>query len=150
MYIYIYMYTLFDTLISNFQSARLNNKKYWILNKKFVSILCYLPAEEEEEEEEEEEKEEEKDVTLSMQRANRYWYNKAEYKLKMQSIKVTYPCCKFGFEYAFKQRDKYITKWRSVQNMHSFEANVVTILWEEKIQIVRFAVWLCMYVYMVI
>jgi len=66
----------------------------------------------------------------------------------MRSINVTYPCYKFGFEYAFKQRDKNITKWRSVQNINSFEANIVTMLWEEKDQFVWFAVWLCMYVCM--
>jgi len=49
----------------------------------------------------------------------------------MLLIKVTYPCCKFGFEYAFKQREENITKRRSVQNMHSFDTNIVTILWEE-------------------
>jgi len=58
----------------------------------------------------------------------------------MLLIKVTYPCCKFGFEYAFKQREKNITKWRSVQNMNSFDANIVTILWEEKFQTIRFTV----------
>jgi len=29
--------------------------------------------------------------------------------------------------------------------MHSFNANIVTILWEEKVQTIRFTV--CMYVY---
>jgi hypothetical protein len=52
----------------------------------------------------------------------------------MESFKVTYPCCKFGFEYAFYQRDKNITKWWSVQNMETFDANIVTTLWEEKVQ----------------
>jgi hypothetical protein len=63
----------------------------------------------------------------------------------MHSIKVTYPLCKFGFDYAFKKRDKNISEWRSVQNMHSFNANVVTILWEEKVQTIKYV---CMYVCM--
>jgi len=67
----------------------------------------------------------------------------------MQSIKVTYPCCKFGFYYAFKQSDKNFSVWRSVQNVYSFDANIVTILWEEKLQAIRFTFFLfiCMYVY---
>ena len=64
----------------------------------------------------------------------------------MQPIKVTYPFCKFGFEYAFNQRDKNISEWRSVQNVHSFNADVVTVLWEEKVQTIRFTV--CLDVYM--
>jgi len=58
----------------------------------------------------------------------------------MQSIKVTYPCCKFGFEYAFKQREKILTNCWSVQNMQSFDVNIVTILWEVKIQKINFFV----------
>jgi len=56
----------------------------------------------------------------------------------MQSIKVTYPFCMFGFQYAFKERYKNISEWRNVQNMYSFNANIVTILWEEKFQTIRF------------
>jgi len=58
----------------------------------------------------------------------------------MQSIKITYLCCKFGFEYAFKQREKCVTKWLSVRNMESFVVDIVTILWEEIVQTIRFAV----------
>ena len=70
------------------------------------------------------------------------WYSKAEYKQKMQSIKVTYLCCKFGFQYAFKQIDKNLSVWRSVQNVYSFDAYIVTILWEEKLQAIRFTVFM--------
>jgi hypothetical protein len=65
----------------------------------------------------------------------------------MESIEVTYPFCKFGFEYAFKQRDKNITEWRRAQNMHSFDANIVTILWEERVQTIRFTVCVCICMY---
>ena len=89
-----------------------------------------------------------------MEGANRYWYNKAEYKQKILSIKVTYPCCKFGFEYTFKHRDESITVWRSVQNVYSFDASIVTILWEEKVPKIRFAVllyvYVCIYIYIYI
>ena len=64
------------------------------------------------------------------------------YKYNLHSIKVTYPCCKFGFQYAFKQSDKYISEWRSVHNVYSFDANIVTILWEEKFQAIRFTVFM--------
>ena len=64
----------------------------------------------------------------------------AKYKQKMQQIKVTYPCCKFGIEYAFKQRDKIITMWWSVQNMETFNANIAPILWEENNHTISFAV----------
>jgi len=64
------------------------------------------------------------------------------YKWNLQSIKVTYRCCKFGFQYAFKQIDKNFSVWRSVQNVYSFEANIVTILWEEKLQAVWFTVFM--------
>ena len=63
----------------------------------------------------------------------------------MQLINVTYPFCKFGFKHAFKQRYKNISEWRSVQNMQSFNANIVTTLWGEKVQTISFTV--CMYVY---
>jgi len=56
----------------------------------------------------------------------------------MQSIKVTYLCCKFGIEYAFKKREKCVTKWRSVQNVESFDVYIVTNLWEEEVQTIRF------------
>jgi len=62
----------------------------------------------------------------------------------MRSIKVTYLFCKFGIKYAFKQRYNIISAWRSVQNMYSFNANIVTILWEEKIQTIRFTVCMIM------
>jgi predicted methyltransferase len=52
----------------------------------------------------------------------------------------SHPCCKFGIEYAFKQRDKVVTKWWSVQNMESFDANFVIILLVEKVQRIRFSV----------
>jgi hypothetical protein len=68
----------------------------------------------------------------------------------MQLIEVTYLCCKFGIEYAFKQRDKIIRKFWSVQNMDTFHANIVTILWEEKVQTFRFAVRLYVYIEMFI
>ena len=72
----------------------------------------------------------------------------------MLLIKVTYPCCKFRFEYAFKRRDKNITKWWSVQNMYSYEANIVIVLWEEKFRTIKFAVWMyvyiCVYIYIYI
>jgi hypothetical protein len=77
---------------------------------------------------------------------------------KMQSIKVTYPCCKFGFQYAFNESDNNIWEWRSVQNMHSFKANIVAILWGEKFQTIRFflsvyvcvCVCVCVYIYIYI
>jgi len=65
----------------------------------------------------------------------------------MQSIKVTYPCCKFGFHYAFKQSDKNFSVWRRVHNVYSFEANIVTILLEEKLQAIRFTVFMCISMY---
>jgi hypothetical protein len=65
----------------------------------------------------------------------------------MESIEVTYPFRKLGFEYAFKQRDKDFTECRRVQNMHSFEANIVTILWEERVQRIKFTVSLYVYMY---
>jgi hypothetical protein len=76
-----------------------------------------------------------------MEGNNVNWYSN-------QSIEFTYPCCKFGFEYVFYKRDKNITKWCSVQNMDTFDANIITILWEEKVQSIRFALWLgvCVYV----
>jgi len=69
----------------------------------------------------------------------------------MLSIKVTYLCCKFGLEYAFEQREKIITKWRSVQNMNSFVASIVTILWEENVQTITFVVWryVCIYKWLI-
>ena len=61
----------------------------------------------------------------------------------MQSIKVTNLCCKFGIEYAFKQREKNTTNWRSVQKMENFDGNTETILWENKFQTISFAVSRC-------
>jgi hypothetical protein len=89
----------------------------------------------------------EEDVAPSMTGVNRYRYIKVEYQCEMQSIKFTYPLCKFGFEYAFHHRDKNIREWRSVQNMHSFNADIVTTLWEEKVQTIRFTVSLYLYMY---
>jgi len=58
----------------------------------------------------------------------------------MRSIKVTYLCCKFGTKCAFYQRDEIITKWCSVQNMETFNANIAPILWEENNHTISFAV----------
>ena len=42
---------------------------------------------------------------------------------------------------------KMYHKCRSVQNMESSDVNIVTIVWEEEVQMIRFAVWryLCIY-----
>jgi hypothetical protein len=63
-------------------------------------------------------------------------------------MKVTYPCCKFGIEYAFKQRNKIITIWWSVQNMETFVSNIAPILWEENVHSISVAVWfyVCKYI----
>ena len=58
----------------------------------------------------------------------------------MQSIEDTYRCCMFGIEYAFKQRDKFITKWWSIQIMVTFNANIAPIPWEENVQRISFSV----------
>ena len=80
---------------------------------------------------------------LTMNESNKYRYSKAEYKQKIHSTQYTYRCCKFGCEYAFKPRDKSITIWRSVQNMETFDVNIITILQEQKVQTIKFTVLLC-------
>ena len=61
----------------------------------------------------------------------------------MKSIKVTKLCCKLGIDYAFKQREKNMIKWRSVEKMETFDGNTEIILWENKFQTISFAVSRC-------
>jgi len=62
-----------------------------------INIICKLRAKEEEENVE---AEDEKYKMLQFQ-----WKEPMFIDIAKQSNEVTYPCCKFGFEYAFKQRD---------------------------------------------
>ena len=52
-------------------------------------------------------------------------------------LKVTYPICKFGSQYAFKHCNESISEWWGIQNVYSFNASIVAILWEQKDQSIR-------------